>query len=176
MTNYVYFHNVESLEQLKQQYRKLCFQFHPDVAGNESTSIMQKINAEYESIFAKVKNIFRNAKGETYHKDNPESSDEFKKIIESIIKMNMKNTTLEIIGVFLWLSGLETKIHKDTLKKIGFKWSANKSAWYYHNQTGYRKKSRKDLSMNDIRSMFNSTIVDYDSAEPASSHAAITPA
>lgn len=42
-----YFSNVNSIESLKAQYKKLAFQNHPDRGGD--TKVMQKINAEYDA-------------------------------------------------------------------------------------------------------------------------------
>ena len=42
-----YFKNVDSLEQLRKQYRDLLKQYHPDNV-NGSTEAIQEINAEYD--------------------------------------------------------------------------------------------------------------------------------
>lgn len=61
-----YFKNINCVEQLKKQYKTLCKKYHPDLNENDTTSIMQEINAEYEQLFNKYKNIHENAEGETY--------------------------------------------------------------------------------------------------------------
>lgn len=42
-----YFSNVQTLEELRKQYRDLLKRFHPDNA-NGSTEATQEINAEYD--------------------------------------------------------------------------------------------------------------------------------
>ena len=59
-----WFNNPETLEDLKKQYKKLVFKHHPDKGGK--TADMQEINAEYDALFAKLKNVHKSANGETY--------------------------------------------------------------------------------------------------------------
>ncbi|EXR51504.1 dnaJ domain protein, partial [Acinetobacter baumannii 25691_8] len=40
--------DVNNLDDLKKEYRKLCFKHHPDMGG--STEDMQAINSEYEQL------------------------------------------------------------------------------------------------------------------------------
>lgn len=44
-----FFKNINSLAELKKQYRTLAFKNHPDVGG--STQVMQQINAEFERLY-----------------------------------------------------------------------------------------------------------------------------
>lgn len=44
-----YFKNVKSFEELKEQFKKLARQNHPDAGG--SVEIMQEINCEYDALF-----------------------------------------------------------------------------------------------------------------------------
>lgn len=50
-----FFKNINSLAELKKQYRALAFKNHPDVGG--STQIMQQINAEFERLYDKWKDV-----------------------------------------------------------------------------------------------------------------------
>ena len=45
-----YFKDVNTLEELRKQYRDLLKRFHPDNA-NGSTEATQEINAEYDRLF-----------------------------------------------------------------------------------------------------------------------------
>ena len=38
---------------------------------------------------------------------------------------------------------------------LGFKWSHNKAAWYFHREP-YRKRSKKSMTLDDIRRMYGS--------------------
>lgn len=146
-----YFTNINTLEELKKECKRLALTNHPDRGGN--VEVMKAINAEYDEIFAKVKDIHKNAKGETYTKENTETPDMFKDIIDQLIKMN--GVEIEIIGCFIWLSG-NTKEHKDQLKALGFKWHSNKKLWY-KSPEGYRRKTRKNMSMDEIRNAFGTS-------------------
>lgn len=52
---YRFFKNVKTIEELKRQYKTLAFEHHPDKGGNVED--MQYINAEYDEIYSRVKNI-----------------------------------------------------------------------------------------------------------------------
>ena len=146
-----YFKNIKTLEELKREYKKLALANHPDRGGD--VEVMKAINAEYDELFAKVKDIHRNAKGETYTKENAETAAEFKDIIDKLIKM--AGLEIEIIGSFIWVGG-NTKEHKDQLKALGFKWHSNKKLWY-KSPEGYRRKTRKNMSMEEIRDAFGTS-------------------
>lgn len=59
-----WFDHPETLEDLKKQYKRLAMKHHPDRGG--STEAMQQINAEYETLFSRLKDIHKTAEGETY--------------------------------------------------------------------------------------------------------------
>ena len=154
--NYTYFIPVpETIEELKALYRKLAMKHHPDLGGNTET--MKSVNNEYDALFEDVKSYRRNAKGEVYTKETTEAPEHFRDIVDALIKLQMEGVEIELIGSFLWVSG-NTKPYKDEIKELGFKWSQNKTAWYL-SPDGYRKPSRKDFTVNDIRNMYGSANV-----------------
>ncbi len=154
-----YFTNCETLEELKKEYKKLAMANHPDMGGDEET--MKAVNAEYDKVFIKVKNVHRNKDGETYTKENTETANEFKDIIEKLIKMN--GIEIEIIGCFIWVSG-DTKPNKDAIKAMGFRWHSDKKMWYKAPES-YRKKSKAQYSIEEIRDMFGTSGKMYGSTE-----------
>lgn len=145
-----YFKNVNSIQELKKQYRDLIKQYHPDLNASDTTKIMQDINAEYDRLFEKVKNSFINANGEIYQKENNENIEEFKDIINKII--TFKNCKVEIIGNWIWITG-NTKYYKEILKSLKFKWIQNKKAWAYH-QDRYFKKTKNIYTLEELRKSF----------------------
>ncbi|HHT96651.1 MAG TPA: molecular chaperone DnaJ [Clostridiales bacterium] len=147
-----YFASCETLEELKREYKKLLFIHHPD-NKNGDEEITKAINGEYDFLFPRLKNTFKNAKGEQYTKQNDESINLYKDIINSIIHLH--NINIELIGSWLWVTG-STKEHKELFKQLKFKWSPKKSAWYHNGNVPYRKKSRKNYDMNGLRNLFGS--------------------
>ncbi|MBR2388184.1 MAG: molecular chaperone DnaJ [Clostridia bacterium] len=151
-----WFNNPQTLEDLKKEYKKLVFKHHPDRGGR--TEDMQEINAEYDRLFAKLKNVHKSASGETYtaKEDNTETPEQFREILEKLIHLD--GIDIEICGSWVWVTG-NTFVNRDTLKELHFKYSRNKNAWYYH-QEGYVKHSRKTFTLEQIRDLWGSERVD----------------
>ena len=150
MTTLKYFKGIGNLQDLKQAYRKLAFELHPDRGG--VTAIFQEMGNEYDALFEKLKNTFINADGETYTKENTEAVETFKDIIDRLV--NFDGITVTVIGSWLWVEG-DTKPFKDELKKMNFRFSAKKVAWYFKEGT-YRKRSKNKYTMHDLKTMYDS--------------------
>ena len=135
--------NAKTLTDLKKAYKKLALQFHPDNkdSGNHDTFIA--LQKEYEQLFEKLKHV------STDENEKKESVKTYKDIINQIIQYNV---TIEIVGSWIWVSGSTYPIKED-LKKLGFKWSKNKKAWYFTSQP-YKKRSKKQTTMNDIKQFY----------------------
>lgn len=145
-----YFTNCKTAEELKKEYRKLAKQLHPDLGGDtEEFKIMQN---EYETMWERLKNIHTNSNGETYTKETTETPQEFINIINVLTSLN--HIEIEICGSWLWITG-NTKLHKEVLKSLKFRYAHKKQAWYYHTEP-YRKKSKRELTLDEIRDMFGS--------------------
>ena len=145
-----YFENVKTLEDLKKQYKDLVKKLHPDLSKKDTTKEFIAMKKEYEKLFKKVKDKFVNQQGEYYEQKNYEAPDEYTDVIDQLIKISGIN--IEIIGTWIWVTGT-TKDKKDDLAKLHFRWSHNKEAWYYHTG-GYKKKSGKNYSLDEIREMW----------------------
>ena len=143
-----YFTNIETLEDLKKAYRTLAMKHHPDRGGDLET--MKEINSEYDSLFKRFGHVHKNKDGQTYEKRTEETAEEFKDLIDKLIRM--QGITVEIIGSFVWISG-DTKPHKEGLKALGFIWHSQKKCWY-KKPAGYRRKTKKNYSMAEIRDMY----------------------
>ena len=147
-----YFHNCKTAEELKKAYRTWAKKLHPDLGGNaEEFKVMQ---AEYERMWERLKNVHKTAEGKTYtaKTETTAAPQEFINIINVLIRLEGVN--VEICGSWIWASG-NTMTHKDTLKSLGFKWAYKKRAWYYHTEP-YRKRSHRELTLDEIRDMFGS--------------------
>lgn len=138
-----WFNNPKSLEELKREYKRLAMKHHPDVSSG-SDADMKEINAEYDLLFGKLKNVHQTAAGETYtaKTETAETPNEFKDIIDTLIHLDGIN--IELCGSWLWISG-NTYPHRKTLKELHFRFSKSKTAWYYHT-TDYRKTSNKTFT------------------------------
>lgn len=147
-----YFEDCQTIEEVKATYKKLVFQYHPDVTKTDTTEIMATINNQYEEVAKRLKNIHKNTNNEVYEKETTDTSEEFRDIINRII--HFKGVSLEVCGSWIWVSG-NTKEYKDILKELKFKWSQNKQAWYFHSEP-YHKKSKKLNTLEEIREMFGS--------------------
>lgn len=143
-----YFANCTTLEELKAEYKRLALMHHPDRGGDGE--VMKEINAEYDRVFPKLKNVHKTKEGKRYEKENNETAGFFKSLIDELLKM--EGVHIEIIGCFVWVSG-DTKPHKEQLKKLGFKWHSKKICWYLA-PIEYQKKSKKQYSMDEVRQMF----------------------
>lgn len=157
-----YFNNINTLEQLRRQYKELLKKYHPDNA-NGSEEATKAINAEYDSLFKvlKDKHEQKQTDSNTNKADYNNMQYDFtedKALREMLSKViHLSDITIEICGAWLWLSG-NTYQHRKELKEYGFKYAPKKCQWYWHSEA-FRKKGRKPLSMNDIRNYYGSTEV-----------------
>ncbi|MDR0325403.1 MAG: molecular chaperone DnaJ [Oscillospiraceae bacterium] len=143
----------ETLEDLKSQYRKLAFEHHPDRGGSEDA--MKQINNEYDLLFERVKNIHKTKDGETYtaRQATTETADQFKDLITELMRID--GIIIEVIGCFVWVTG-DTKPNKNRLKALNFQWHTKKTAWYLKPED-YKRRSRKDYDMDEIRAMYGTS-------------------
>ena len=157
-----YFKNVNTLEELRKQYKELLKQYHPD-NPNGSTEATQEINAEYDRLFKVLKDRHESKQTSTdgakadfnNYKYDFEADEKLREVLQKII--NFANINIEIVGCWLWVDS-DTYPHKDALKALGFKWASEKKKWYFHTDA-FRKRSKRKLSMDDIRNLYGSTEV-----------------
>ena len=70
-----FFKKVNSLEELKAEYRRLAMKHHPDVGGDNAT--MQEINAEYDRLFPIYKLSYNRTASEPTHETAESTRSEF---------------------------------------------------------------------------------------------------
>ena len=154
-----YFQNCSTIEEIKKQYRKLAQQFHPDHnrTGTDTNSIMAEINSQYEKFrYMKFTGVNHETKKEYTQEFDP--FDGYREKINQLI--NIPNITIELCGTWLWITGVkkEDKEKQVILKELGFTWAFKKNAWYWKPGT-YRKKSKKELNLDQIRNLYGSETV-----------------
>ena len=156
-----YFKNVETLEELRRQYKELLKKYHPDNPQG-STEATQAINAEYDKLFKVLKNKHesKTADSDTEKADFNNMKYDFsedqalREMLNKIIGFD--GITIEVIGNWIWC--FNSYGYRKELKELGFKYAGQKKAWYYHTES-FRKRSHKKLSMDDIRNYYGSTEV-----------------
>ena len=160
-----YFINVNTLEELRKQYKELLKKYHPDNGGSEE--ITKAVNAEYDQLFKVLKDRHE-SKSADGQKDTSNAKSDYsanmydwendqalREMLQRVI--NFDGIEIEIVGQWIWISG-NTYTYKKDLKNVGFKWASQKKQWYWHSEA-FRKRSHRTLSMEDIRSYYGSTRV-----------------
>lgn len=157
-----YFNNVETLDELRKQYKELLKKFHPD-NPNGSTKSTQEINAEYDKLFKVLKDRHESKATTDSEKGKADFNKKYYDFAEDKALREMLNkiigfngVTIEVIGNWIWC--FDSYGYRKELKELGFKYAGQKKAWYWHSEA-FRKKSHKTLSMDDIRSYYGSTEV-----------------
>ena len=79
------------------------------------------------------------------------------KIKELQGKIDPAGLHLEICGTWLWVTGKTYQV-KDTLKELGFRYSANKLSWYYR-QEDHRSPNQEPISLEMIREKYGTSVV-----------------
>ena len=163
-----YFSNVQTLDELRKQYRDLLKKYHPDNGGSEEET--KAINIEYERLFKILKdkhtrqqdNTTDNKTDSKTSYDNMRYNFEEDELLREMLQkvIHLSDITIEVIGNWLWISG-NTYQYRKEFKDLGFKFAGQKKSWYWHSDA-FKKRSRKKLSMDDIRNYYGSTEVETD--------------
>ena len=140
-----FFKNIQTIEALKVEYRKLAFLHHPDRGGN--VEVMKMVNAEYDEV---LKNLANTANEEV---NEMEFAENFKEVIDRLMKCD--GLEIEICGSWLWVTGA-TKLYVDLFKELGFRWRSKKLAWSLGDSA---KKHKGETSMDQIRGTYGSQII-----------------
>ena len=136
-----------------------------DNGGSEEN--INKINAEYDEIFKKLKNGYEHSesyKNATDRQKQTYNTVKDQKLREMIIQLSrFKGLVIELCGVWLWVSG-DTKQYKEELKALGLHYASQKRCWYIHFDD-FVKYGKKNCSMAYIRRKYGSTVIYADNNE-----------
>ncbi len=143
--------NLQTIDTLKKRYKELAFKLHPDAhptaTAEEKEAFseqMKELNSEYEQA---IPMVGKNCNKE-YQVDN------YPRIIEDLIKLNLIDVVIEICGWFIYLSG-NTKPYSKQFKLLGYRWNPAKQMWYKAPEW-WKKTYNKTWSMEEIRNAYGS--------------------
>ena len=158
MTNY--FRECRTIEDVKQVYKKLARDLHPDCnPGRDTTAEFQEMGRQYEEAYNRLRNVHRNAEGETYEKETQQTAAEYADLINQLL--HIPGLIIELCGSWLWISG-DTRNFKDYIKATGCKWSGKKKMWYWH--PGDFKRRGHGWTIERIRERFGSEALEFANA------------
>lgn len=129
MTKINYLKEAKNLQELKKLYFRLAKKMHPDITKNNGEQ-MKTLNNEYDYLKTILKNDITIDKD--YLKETIFSMDYFKDIITELLKYN--NIIIEIIGSWIWISGIGTYAIKDAILygKFNCKFSKSQKKFYWY--------------------------------------------
>jgi len=143
------FHKHWTVGQIKTEYRKLAKQHHPDLGGDLEK--MKQVNLAYHAALLAANgetSVGSDGKAHTYTYNEEWERQVMDKVLE-VLGLGLANLDVEIIGVWVWVSG-STKDQKDYLNKkgAGLRWHSKRLMWYwkpYAGRTHYSNKSTQGL-------------------------------
>lgn len=131
------FRNLTGINEAKKVFKKLAQVLHPDKGG--SNEEFQELNFLYNYYL----------ENKLYFSNESKFDLELEKIISKIL--HYEDITIEVVGSWIWLSGLGTKYIKDKLKELGFKWASKKRMWYFGEMKG---RNPKEKSLDEIKAKY----------------------
>lgn len=150
-----WFYNINDVEILRKEYKKLVVKYHPDNGGSEE--IIKEINNEYQILFKAIKDEFEHSDKFNQSTEKQKQKYDWKKdsnIRDTILQLSkFHKIDIEICGVWIWVSNGYT--YKKELHNLGFHFAKQKKMWYIHFDD-YYKYSKKGTSMNHIRKKYGS--------------------
>lgn len=155
MTNF--FQSCETLQQVKDLYRTLAKENHPDKGGNLQT--MQEINNQYSRAIATI------ARGGKFTAQEAEAeilqAEAYQEAVNKVV--NLEGCKLELIGSWLWITG-NTKQYKDILKSdpAKFNWAKKKtdfSAWFFRTAEYKTCNKGQKMGLDAIRNKYGAQTI-----------------
>ena len=134
-------------EIIKKRYKELAKKYHPDL-NPVGDQMMKMINAAYETL--------KDYKPHDADHVNKTNLDSLEGVLKELIKIS--NITIEIVGSWIWVAG-DTRACKESLKKLGLRWSKPRKSWYYCDSQKKFFKSVSRKTFDEIRNTYGSTKV-----------------
>lgn len=143
-----FFKDCTTVEEVKELYKKLAKEHHPDKGGNVET--MQALNNEYTFVCAKI------VQGAGMTAEETEASilsaEAYRDAINAIIHLD--GLIIELIGAWIWVSG-DTYKHKIALKAAKYEWKHKKEMWVFRTAE-YKTRNRTPMHIDEIRAKYGS--------------------
>ena len=141
-----YFAGIRTVEELRKQYRELLKKYHPDNAGG-SVEATQKINAEYDRIFADLSKK-EGADKESCTEQENAADEAFREVLEKIINYDID---IQIIGDWIWC--VNSYPYRNQLKELNFRYAPRKRAWIWHAEP-YHRHHKKEIPLSHIKARY----------------------
>ena len=136
------FYACYSADSVQLRYDELCKIF------SDHEPMLLALKTEYSTLMS----VLTDSKPVELVKEEATVSEKIKELQETV---NPEGLHLEICGTWLWITGKTFQI-KDTLKELGFRYSANKLSWYYRRQDDHRSGNQKPVPFEFIKEKYGS--------------------
>jgi hypothetical protein len=161
MTNKNFFNNINTIQDLKKEYRRLSLIYHPDIPVSGNESMMKDLNNAYEELFNMLKNDL-NTKNEKENPSKYSSYEEHAGMYMEIISMLIKyKIEIEIVGTWLWVDKkwIVTPELEEILEKLEFKYSSFRKKYYIAGIQNISGNKRYKLPWNKIIELNGNEII-----------------
>ena len=142
------FFGCKTSDEVKQRYDELSHVFKPQANG-ETNEMMNSIKDEYDKLIM----VLGESKTVGAVESKSPLSDKLKELME---KVDTSELGTEVLGSWLWVTKKTFPI-KDVLKSLGFRYSANKMAWYYRSDEN-RSGNQDPISLDLIRAKYGTVV------------------
>jgi len=158
-----FFSNIHDLSELRKEYIKASKLYHPDAGGNEED--MKALNNAYEDAQERLKNekVYTTWNGE--HDEakyqggiqfQEEVDAKIREVMGYVIKYNLR---IEVIGYWIYIHETTRERDREQMNGFNLKWAGKKKCWYFNPNTEYKRRGKKNYSLEEIRGMHGSSFV-----------------
>lgn len=166
----------ETPQDIKALYKKLIFEYHPDLHGEESLEASKALNAAYDQGLRNLsgQSFVGNDGEERTYNYNEAHEQAIREQLDKLIRLLPEDAKIEIevIGLWVWVTG-DTYSHRSVLKDktdgCGMTWHSKRSAWYWKPYKGGRSRYRKDASLEDLAQTYGGRKVKRSKGQKSSS-------
>jgi chromosome condensin MukBEF MukE localization factor len=134
---------------VRNRYDELSRVFTAANSGG-SNEMIETINDQYDKLMA----VLNESKSVEAVKEKATVSDKIKELQGKIAPEGLH---FEVCGTWLWVTGKTYQV-KDTLKELGFRYSANKLSLYYR-QDDHRSGNQEPIPLEMIREKYGTSVV-----------------